>query len=64
MAKVRLERYQSAVDLSEGWCSSCERWTADQVEPDAEGYECPRCGERTVLGAEQALIVGALTVKA
>jgi predicted RNA-binding Zn-ribbon protein involved in translation (DUF1610 family) len=41
---------------SPGVCISCGA-DADQVEPDAEGYECEVCGEQSVFGAEQLLFI-------
>lgn len=40
---------------SPGVCLACGD-QADQVEPDAEGYECEACGEQSVFGAEQLLM--------
>ncbi len=41
-----------------GVCTVCRDWTADCVEPDARKYECPDCGERSVYGAEEAMMLG------
>jgi predicted RNA-binding Zn-ribbon protein involved in translation (DUF1610 family) len=38
-------------DNAEGFCLSCAE-TTDGIEPDAEGYRCPHCGEAKVWGAE------------
>lgn len=47
----------------DGYCTSCKSFTVDSgVEPDAEGCECPECGGTTVIGAEQALLMGLLTI--
>jgi len=32
------------------------------VEPDAADYECDQCGEPTVVGAEEALMLGLIEV--
>ena len=58
MARVRMEDYQNATDLYEGWCAHCEEFTRSCTEPDAEGYDCPNCEKNTVVGAENALIMG------
>lgn len=50
--------YQEAVDSYMGWCPACKEFTRDTTEPDAEGYDCPKCGQNEVVGAEQALIMG------
>ncbi len=40
-----------------GWCTRCADWTrSGDVEGDAEGYECPVCGEHTVMGAEEWML--------
>lgn len=50
-----LERMENG----DGYCTECESFTKEGgVEPDAEGYECPECGNKTVVGAEQALFMG------
>ena len=47
----------------DGYCTSCQSFTVEcGVEPDAEGYECPECGGHTVIGAEQALLMGNLKI--
>jgi len=39
-----------------GFCIRCGK-EAQDVEPDAEEYECDVCGELGVYGAEQLLIL-------
>uniref|UniRef100_A0A6H2A3F9 Uncharacterized protein n=1 Tax=viral metagenome TaxID=1070528 RepID=A0A6H2A3F9_9ZZZZ len=60
---MRHETYEKAVNDSMGWCTDCGDFTRDCTEPDAENYDCPVCGEKTVMGAEQAMISGAFEVK-
>jgi hypothetical protein len=56
MPVVLPERFRQACRDQDGWCVSCEAFTrSGGVEPDAERYNCPRCEENTVMGAEQAL---------
>lgn len=50
--------YQEAVDSYVGWCTECKEFTRDCTEPGAVKYDCPKCGQRTVMGAEQALLMG------
>ncbi len=50
--------YQDAVDSYTGWCKVCKEFTRGSTEPDAEGYDCEVCGEKEVVGAEQALLLG------
>jgi Zn finger protein HypA/HybF involved in hydrogenase expression len=49
--------YEWARDNYMGWCSACEDWTREQTEPDAEEYICPDCGNKTVIGAEDAMLM-------
>jgi exosome complex RNA-binding protein Csl4 len=39
-----------------GICANCGK-IHSQVEPDASQYECENCGEYTVFGCENILIV-------
>ena len=48
---------------SQGWCLTCEEFTRDCTEPDAEDYDCPKCGENQVVGAQQAVLLGAVDIK-
>lgn len=52
--------YSEKANRSEGYCTECRDWTRGTTEPDAEGYECPSCGGNTVIGADVALISGAV----
>lgn len=54
--------YEDATNNSLGWCTNCESFTRACTEPDAEGYDCPECGENTVTGAENALIGGMIVL--
>jgi hypothetical protein len=48
--------YEAACEDDEGWCTTCQEFTANNVEPDARDYQCQCCGEHTVMGAEEALV--------
>ena len=52
-----LEAITEAMDSQCGFCIECgaER---GECEPDATEYPCPECGELTVYGAEELLIMG------
>ena len=56
------ERYHEACNSYEGYCTRCKDFTRFETEPDAEGYECPDCEENTVMGTEQALLMGLLDI--
>jgi len=63
MKAITTRRYEAATENYEGFCTRCQKFTRDCTEPDAEGYDCPCCKQLTVMGAEQALMVGALGIK-
>lgn len=54
---VTLEEYEANLDDDCGVCLSCGEWVMG-VEPDAEHYECERCGEFRVYGLEQLMLMG------
>jgi len=56
--KITEQEYLEAVRNMEGYCTACEAFTREMCEPDAREYDCPDCGENTVYGAEEALIMG------
>lgn len=51
-------RYLEACEGYEGWCTNCREFTRESTEPDADGYKCPECQDQTVVGAENALLMG------
>lgn len=59
---VNAEDFADATENYIGWCTSCQEFTRESTEPDAEGYDCPQCDQRTVIGAEDALITGKITI--
>jgi hypothetical protein len=56
--KVSVYDYNEAVDQYLGWCTTCDDFTRDSTEGDAEDYLCEICEENSVMGAENALIMG------
>lgn len=56
------QEYLQAVEDNMGFCTTCHAFTREGTEPDAEGYDCPQCGELTVMGAEQAMLTGDLDI--
>lgn len=55
-----LEEIQEVIEDGsyQGWCINCGDWTHDMAEPDAHAYECPKCGENKVFGAEELVVLG------
>ena len=52
-----LEQIEDAMHSSGGFCVACGE-EAFGVEPDARKYECESCGEHTVYGAEELVMMG------
>ncbi len=52
--------YLEACEDFLGWCPDCQAFSRESTEPDAHGYDCPSCGGRNVMGAEQALMLGVI----
>ena len=50
--------YTEADESMEGWCTECAAFTTGCCEPDARRYKCDECGQRTVYGAQEALLMG------
>jgi hypothetical protein len=58
---ITSEQFQEAVENNMGYCTTCQEFTREGTEPDAENYDCPQCEKNTVMGAEQALICDVLS---
>lgn len=58
---VTEEEYANSSNNYIGWCTECHEFTRECTEPDAEGYDCPKCRGFSVMGAEQALLSGTIT---
>jgi hypothetical protein len=61
---LSMSDYQAASANYEGFCTNCKEITNSNVEPDARRYECECCGERTVYGIEEALLMQFIDVDA
>lgn len=57
------EEYLDLTNSYGGVCIKCGEIQEGGVEPDAQGYECPACGEPAVMGAEDALMRGFIEVE-
>lgn len=63
MIPCSIEEFEEHMDSCDGICLSCKEWTVGGVEPDARGYECILCGRNKVYGAEEALLMGRLSIE-
>lgn len=61
-ARISMSDYEEATEAYMGWCPVCAAFTRECTEPDAEGYDCPECEEHKVIGAENAMIMGAFEI--
>ena len=57
------EDFREACNDYLGWCTTYNNFTRPMTETDAEGYDCPECNNDTVVGAENALIMGLIAFK-
>ena len=55
---LTIERIKEAEDNYEGYCLNCKEFTHYCCEPDADEYECPECGQHTVYGSLNLLMLG------
>ena len=55
---MKIKKFKKMCEEYKGYCTNCKKFTRDCTEPDATGYDCPRCKKNTVMGAEQAMIEG------
>ena len=54
--------YSQAAEQYQGYCTVCDDLTRDATEPDAENYKCPTCDGLTVMGTEQAMMLGKIEI--
>lgn len=47
----------AANDNGIGFCIECGEEGDGFIEPDAENYYCPECGQNEVFGAEQLILM-------
>ena len=59
---LSVSQFEAARDSYDGFCVTCGEVTNSGVEPDAREYECERCGNRTVYGMDEALLMGAFQI--
>ena len=58
MVKTIQVTEEQIMDATNGACLSCGEIVFGGVEPDARQYECESCGEFTVYGLDELLIMG------
>lgn len=59
---MKMSEIREAQEDHLGWCVKCKDWTHDCAEPDAHKYECPVCECKSVYGAEEAVLLGLITI--
>lgn len=57
---ITLEEYHELREEMIGVCINCG-WQQDCVEPDGRKVPCEECGELSVFGVEELLIMGQVT---
>lgn len=62
MLTLSEEDFVEMCDSYMGYCKTCKEFTRDSTEPDAENYDCPVCENLTVVGAEDALVMGLIDI--
>ena len=57
MQSFTMEQIEEGIEAMVGFCVSCgaER---ECCEPDAREYECEECGQNSVYGAEELVVMG------
>ena len=63
MCLISTEDFRQHREDNDGYCATCEEWTGEFCEFDASGDECPDCGEFTVYGCEEALVMGLIDIE-
>lgn len=54
--------YEDMCDSYMGFCTLCQEFTRENTEPDAHEYDCPDCGNNSVMGAEEAMMAGEIEI--
>jgi Zn finger protein HypA/HybF involved in hydrogenase expression len=60
---ISMDEYEDARGNYVGWCTTCNEFTRDSTEPDAQDYDCPQCNNNTVIGAEYAMMGGQFEIE-
>jgi len=61
--KLNSDQFNSHSNDYDGYCYKCDDITSfGGVEPDAQGYECPECDKKTLMGMDIALVLDYLDI--
>jgi hypothetical protein len=63
MKTISASEYKEFCNDYMGFCTDCQDFTRECTEPDAEDYDCPECEQNTVVGTEQAMVLGLLDIE-
>jgi hypothetical protein len=61
--RIHMSDLVEASESYEGYCRVCDSITTSQVEPDADDVMCEECGNRTVMGLENAVVAGDIRIE-
>jgi hypothetical protein len=58
------DEYHDHCNNDDGFCKTCDAVTRfGSTEPDAREYPCEVCGERSVYGMEEAMLMGLIEME-
>ena len=60
---MTMRAIEKAMDEYKGYCVNCKKKTANNCEPDASKYPCPKCKKNSVYGIEEAVCRGYISIK-
>jgi len=62
MKRMTERVYMKHCDEYNGICTKCGAIRHGETEPDAEGYPCRKCETDSVVGIENAMIMGLVEI--
>lgn len=62
MTKISKKDFEYQEENYGGFCTTCEEFTTDGCEWDAEDNLCPDCGEYTVNGLFQTVLLDLIEI--
>lgn len=63
MIEISQVEYLEWIADKTGLCLACGKIIFGETEEDAEGFQCPSCGQDQLCGAEYALLNNFITLK-